>query len=183
VAFRHTWMIDKTRALTTQGAHLAKAVTLSVLMAHVTDHWKRKTDEYGDQLRTDIARAAGRTVAEGDDTYGSTLGTTDYLSVPPSEIDGFLHRAALAYAHQQDDEWLNTIINALNLDYSKEFALTNEYLDLYTKDQLQKLAKQAIITALTKDELAKKGTVIDAILKRAPKGFVPKDFQKAGLRP
>jgi hypothetical protein len=36
------------------------------------------------------------------------------------------------------------------------------------------------VTALTKEEQAKKGALIDAILKRVPKGFVPKDFQTAG---
>ena len=35
-------------------------------------------------------------------------------------------------------------------------------------------------TGFTTDELAKKQSLIAAILKRAPKGFVPKDFQKAG---
>jgi hypothetical protein len=172
-------MTDKTRALTTQGTQIAKAVTLQVLMAHVTDHWKRKTDEYGDGLYAQIAKAAGRKVAEEDDGYGGALRMHEYLKVSERELDGFIHRAALAYVHQQD-EWLNTIITALNVDYPNEFVLTREYLDLYGKEQIVKLAKEARITVLTSEELAKKGRIIDAILRRAPKGFVPKDFQKAG---
>jgi hypothetical protein len=102
----------------------------------------------------------------------------DYLTAPATEIGGFLHRAAHAYAHQQNDEWLNTIINALNVDYSAEFALTPESLELYSKEQLQKLAKEAKIRAFTKGELAKKQTLITAILTRTPSGFVPKDFAR-----
>jgi hypothetical protein len=179
VACRHEWMVGKTRALTEQGSRIAKAVTLQVLMEHLNDNWKRKTDEYGDTLRSEIATVAGRKIAEADQGYGVMLGMSDYLNVPPNELDGFLHRAALAYAHQEDDEWLNATINALDIDYTKEFVLTREYLDLYTKDQLVKLAKQAKVTAFTKDEIAKKPALIDAILRGAPKGFVPKDFLRA----
>ena len=89
-------------------------------------------------------------------------------------------RGCRPYAHQEGDEWLNAIIGALQVDYSKEFELTREYLDLYTKDQLVGLAKEARISAFTRHELAKKATLIDAILQRTPKGFVPKDFHKAG---
>ena len=106
----------------------------------------------------------------------STLATVS----SPTKRTATPRSVSLRYAHQQDDEWLNTIIRALDVDYTKEFALTPEYLDLYTKDQLLKLAKEAKCNAFTKDELSKKTTLIDAILKRAPKGFVPKDFQKAG---
>jgi hypothetical protein len=180
VAYRHGWMIVKARSLTTQGSGIAKAVALQVLMEHLTDGWKRKTDEYGNGLLTAIATAAGRKTAEEDEGYGGTLGMNDYLKIAATELDGFIHRATLAYAHQEDDEWLNTIIGALAVDYTKEFVLTCEYLDLYTKEQLLGLAKEAKSNAFTKDELSKKTTLIDAILKRAPKGFVPKDFQKAG---
>jgi|ERR1035441_4148803 hypothetical protein len=173
-------VVSKTRSLTPEGSRIAKAVALQVLVAHLTDSWKRKADEYGDALHSEIAKAGGRESTEEDDGYGCTLRMDDYLKVPAADLDGFLHRAALAYAHQEDDEWLNAIIDALDVNYTKEFVLTSEYLDLYTKDQLVKLAKEATITAFTKDELNKKATLIDAILKRAPKGFVPNDFQKAG---
>jgi ParB/RepB/Spo0J family partition protein len=178
--YRHTWMIEKTRVLTVQGSVIAKAVLLQVLMEHITDSWKRKTDEYGERLYAEMAKAAGRKTAEGDDGYHGTLGMNEYLKIPASELDGSLHRAALAYAHQEDDKWLNTVIGALSVDYAREFVLTSEYLDLYTKEQLLGLAKEAKVNAFTKDELAKKATLIAAILKRAPKGFVPKDFVKAG---
>ncbi len=177
-AYRHTWMIAKTRALTTQGSDIAKAIALHVLMEHLTDGWKRKPDEYGDQLAKDIARAAGQHKAEEDDDYRGLRQMSDYLHVPARQLDGFLHRAALAYAHQQDDDWPNTIIDALDIDDTKEFALTTEYLDLYSKDQLLTLAKHAKVS-LTKDDVAKKGTLMDAMLKRTPTGFVPKDFRKA----
>jgi len=180
VAYRHDWMIGKTRALTEQGSVIAKAVALQVLMGHLTDHWKRKPDEYGDALHNELANAAGRDRTEEDDGYACTLGMEEYLKVPVAELDGFLHRAVLAYAHQEDDEWLNSVIGALDVDYSAQFVLTSEYLDLYTKEQLVGLAKEAGMSAFTKDELNKKTTLVDAILKRAPKGFVPKDFQKAG---
>lgn len=54
------------------------------------------------------------------------------------------------YAHQQDDDWPNSIIDALKLDLNNELELTGECLDLYSKDQLQKLAKQAKIADLTR---------------------------------
>jgi ParB/RepB/Spo0J family partition protein len=180
VAYRHDWMIGKARGLTRQGSSIAKAVTLQVLMAHVLDGWKRKPDEYGEGLQTAIGTAAGHAVAEEDDGYGGMLGMDDYLKIPADELDGFIHRAALSYAHQESDEWLNAIIDALDVNYSEEFVLTSEYLDLYSKEQLVALAKEAAINAFTKEDLAKKHALIDAFLKRAPTGFVPKDFQKAG---
>jgi ParB/RepB/Spo0J family partition protein len=179
-AYRHNWMIGKTRSLTKPGSPITKAIVLQVLIEHLTDSWKRKRDEYGNRLCNEIATAAGQKIAEEDRDAGVMLRMHDYLNVPSFELDEFMYRAALAYGHQQDDEWLNAIIDALNVDYTKEFALTTEYLDLYTKEQLLKLAKEAKCNAFTKDELTKKTTLIDAILKRAPKGFVPKDFQKAG---
>ena len=138
LAFRHEWMIDKARTLTMQGSQLVKAVTLQVLMAHLTDHWKRKTDEDGDGLYAEIANAAGRKVSEEDVPTAACCAMHDYLKVSERELDSFIHRPALAYAHQQDDDRLNTIINALKVDYSAEFVLTREYLDLYSNHQLQK---------------------------------------------
>lgn len=179
-AYRHEWMIDKVRALANPGSSIGKAVMLHVLVAHLEDSWKRKTDEYGAALVSDIAKAAGQSIAPEEDGYTGMIEMLACLNVPPDELDGFLHRAALAYAHQQHDEWLNAVITALDIDYSKEFALTREYLDLYTKDQLAKLAKEVKITSITAAEFAKKAMLIDAILKHAPPGFVPKDFAKAG---
>jgi len=57
-AYRHDWMIQKTRALT--GSAIGKAVALQVLTEHLTDGWKRKADEHGDDLRAAIATAAGQ---------------------------------------------------------------------------------------------------------------------------
>jgi hypothetical protein len=75
-------MIGKARSLTTQGSGIAKAVALQVLMEHLTDGWKRKTDEYGDGLLTAIAKAAGHKTAEEDEGYGGTLRMNDYLTRP-----------------------------------------------------------------------------------------------------
>jgi len=178
-SFRHTWMIEKVRSLTGQGSRIAKAVALQVLMAHLTDYYKRKPDAYGARLHVEIATAAGHKVSANDGGHDGTLRMADYLKVPPKKLEGLLHRAALAYAHQQDDEWLNAIISALNLEYAKEFVLSREYLDLYTKEQLITLAKHAKLTAFTKDERATKEALIGAILQRAPQGFVPKAFRNA----
>jgi ParB/RepB/Spo0J family partition protein len=179
-AYRHDWMIGKARGLTKQGSRIAKAVVLQVLMEHLTD-WKHKRDAYGEELCADLAKAAGRNITKEDreDADARTWRMEDCLTVPARELDGFMHRAALAYAHQEDDEWLNTIIEALRVDYTKEFVLTREYLDLYTKDQLVKLAKRAKVS-LTSAELVKKQPLMDAILARAPKGFVPKEFMRVG---
>jgi hypothetical protein len=181
VAYRHEWMIEKVRSLTAPGSVVAKAAMLQLLLQHLSDGWKRKPDEYGSRLAAEIAKAAGHPIADEDlDEYSGTLCLSDCLSAPTNELDGYLHRAMLAYAHQQDDEWLNATINALRLDYTKEFALTSEYLDLYTKEQLLVLAKEAKITSITAAAAAKKPTLIDAILTGTPNEFVPKEFSKAG---
>ena len=48
--------------------------------------------------------------------------------------------------------------------------LSHEYLDLYTKEQLLKLGKEAKVTAFTKEELATKQALIAAIIQHAPPG-------------
>jgi hypothetical protein len=176
--YRHEWMIEKVRSLTTPDSRIAKGVTLHVLLTHLADHWKRQLDTYGHQLTADIAKAVRRD-SENEDS-ASLPNLAEYLTLGPQKLDAFVHRAALAYAHQQDDEWLSAILDALNIDYAKDFALSPEYLDLYTKDQLQQLAREAKITGLSKDEVATKTALIDAMLRRAPKGLVPKEFIKAG---
>jgi hypothetical protein len=152
----------------------------SVVAVRITSR-ARKPDEYGNQSYTEIAKAAGRISADEDvDGYDGTLSLSDYLRVPTESLDGFLHRAALSYAHQQDDEWLNTTIDALGIDYTTEFELTSEYLELYTKEQLVGLAREARVKGSTAVAAAKKSALITAILADVPDGFVPKQFAKAG---
>lgn len=73
----------------------------------------------------------------------------------------------------------DSVITALDVDYTKEFVLTREYLDLHSKHQLVTLAKEEKVNAFSQEELTKKSTLIDAFLKRVPKGFVPKGSVKA----
>ena len=116
-------------------------------------HWKPQADKYGDQLYAEKAKAAGRNVAEDDLDEGAMRRMADCLAVSAMEIDGFIHRAAFAFAHHQDDGWLIMIISVLGVDYGREFVLTREYLDPSSKGQLLKRAMEAKINALTKAHL------------------------------
>ncbi len=105
------------------------------------------------------------------------------LELNPGKIDELIHRIATETLNQiYTGENLEPIANATGVDLKKQFQITKELLDLYTKGQVIELITEFKIGQDTDwKKLNKKPDYIDFVLKNTKPGMVPEIVQKVKI--
>lgn len=92
-----------------------------------------------------------------------------------SKIDKFILKAITGKMHQIAECDLKKLSELTKFDLSKEWQIDQAYLEMHTKEQLEKLCKEINIVYID----GSKGEVVKGILTAKLKGIVPKAIQKA----
>jgi len=97
-------------------------------------------------------------------------------ALPEKTLDRIIARTASAWLGQRDMPELVLIAPSLGFEAKKHFALSEEFLELHTIDQLKKLAKELDVDVEGENS---KGKLISVLLAAKTKGKVPKSVAKA----
>lgn len=154
--FKRTFLINKSIEFMKPGTKQTKALSLIRLIQGST----------GSEI--DVVNL-GNFVNKG---YGGEANVKNIFLAKEEELDKaieLLSRNAFRRVHLKD--LIETSKN-FKVDIKKHFAITKEYLELYTKDQLVKLIEEFKLNDSEKD--LKKGDLIQHILNQNLKGKVPK---------
>lgn len=150
--FKKEFLIKKSVELMQPGTKEAKALTLINLMKSA-DWYER--DEFNKVFKIKSIK----------EIYG-------FRELTIETAISYLSRKAFRLVDMKE---LIEISRNFKVDVKKHFEITEDYLKMYTKDQLKSLIKEFKLQDSEKD--LKKGELIDHILKQKLKGKVPKIMQ------
>lgn len=182
--FKHEWMIKTVNEVKTP-AEIAKAVALEKLMENLSRTnvfgSDRGSDDFATKLRGDVAKASGVNFrySKIEDFEDYDMELKDFLAIPAKQVDAFILRAGIAYAHKQDDDWLKELLSAVKVKTEDYFLISKEFLELHTTDQLLEMAKELKLKTAENVGSMKKSELVDHILTFDLKGKVPRAFEKA----
>lgn len=164
--------IDKFRSdlLQEKGTELTK-VDSKELKAMMVWHFIQGTYEYEfDEVKAILDLEADEVMTDPERLF----------KLKEEVLDKALHAAATGLFNEialNDTELLQVAAKAVGFSYKEQFQMSQEYLDLYTKEELAALMKELKIENTLK-ATAKRNEYIDLILTNWKKGQVPKILEE-----
>ena len=114
---------------------------------------------------------------KSEKSYGNSWDIPKLYALGNMEVQKLILKAVSVKYSYLDVDDLKFLSSELGYDVAKDYVITETYLQAMTKEQLLKLAEEMSIKVEKMAE-DKKDTLVEFILKHAPKGKVPKELKK-----
>lgn len=165
--FKKKFKVAKTEELMSPATKLAKAMNLYALMSNAPFRGECRP------LSEVLLKEMGFTKSKYD--YKPVVSLTKILKLDEKSIISFIDKAAKLWIHDIWGDDLDAAAKEAGVDVKKHFKLSEEYLDLYSKDQLVKLAKEFNVNL----EPGSKTDLIAQLLVNQLKDKIPAEMLKA----
>jgi len=156
--FKSKFLINKSIELMEAGTKQTKALTVVKLIQKA--EWSELDI---------LAKELGNFIKRG---YGNSVNVKNIFAAKESELDEAIAALSREALRRVDLKELIEVSRNFKVDVKKHFKITEDYLKLYTKDQLTDLGIELKIDGPGVE--LKKGEIISHILNQKLKGKVPK---------
>jgi len=110
-------------------------------------------------------------------SWGDCWTITQLYELGDQKVQELICRVILERSKALADDDLEFLCESLGFSMAKDYAITKEYLEACTKDELVKLIKE-LGMSFAQEASAPKKVLVEYVFKNAPKGKVPKELIK-----